>query len=109
MTDLKKLGEEHSPGQLPPVGTKLPARWKGKTYAAEIVDDKEAGRSMVRLGGKLYRSLSIAASSVTGHAMNGWTFFGLKPIVRAAAGASPAPTRPPRRSAAQRRARRTVP
>lgn len=93
MTDLKKLGEEHGPGQLPPVGTHLKATHKGKDYTAEIVQDKEADRPMVKLGGKLFRSLSTAAASVTGHAMNGWTFFGLKPIVRPA-GATPGPERP---------------
>jgi hypothetical protein len=116
MTDLQKLGQEHRPGQLPPVGTKLTAKHAGRTYQAEIIHDKEADRPMVKLGQKVYRSLSTAASSVTGHAMNGWTFFGLKPVARAEAGARPPePAAAPRtrrapakkRSAAKRGSRRS--
>jgi len=61
--------------QLPPAGTILTATHKGEAHTATIVEakDRPAGRA-VKYGDQLFPSLSAAASAVTGHATNGWTF-----------------------------------
>lgn len=45
----------------------------------EVVDvDRERGFVSVRMGGKIYPTLSAAAKEVAGHASNGWVYWGLK-------------------------------
>ena len=65
--------------QLPPIGTVLTHEFRGrggKRVVATVVEAQgfPEGRS-VRLDGKLYRSLSAAAASLTGRPTNGWTFW----------------------------------
>jgi hypothetical protein len=43
--------------------------------------DRDTGRVAVKVGDTTYRSLSGAASAITGHATNGWIFWGLKKMV----------------------------
>lgn len=62
--------------ELPPVGTTLSARHKGKSYTASVVEAKDlpAGRAL-RSGDRLFTSLSAAGKSITGHSVNGWRFW----------------------------------
>jgi hypothetical protein len=49
---------------------------------AEVVSvDCTTGRVAVKVGDTTYRSLSTAATAITGHATNGWIFWGLKKMV----------------------------
>ena len=46
---------------------------------ATVVEvDKSLGRIRVEVNGTIYKSLSAAAIAVSGHASNGWIFWGLK-------------------------------
>jgi len=67
----KKMARE-----LPPVGTTLHGRSKGETRTATIVEaqDLPAGKAVQYEGGR-YPSLSAAAKAITGHAINGWSFW----------------------------------
>ena len=67
----KKMARE-----LPPVGTTLQGRFKGETRTATIVEaqDLPAGKAVQYEGGR-YPSLSAAAKAITGHAINGWSFW----------------------------------
>jgi hypothetical protein len=56
----------------PIVGTKLIRDWKGTEH---IVVVREDGYDYQ---GRLYKSLSIIARTITGTVWNGWIFFGLK-------------------------------
>jgi hypothetical protein len=62
--------------ELPPVGTALSAKHKGKSYSATIVEakDRPAGRA-VQYGEQVFTSLSAAGKAITGHATNGWKFW----------------------------------
>ncbi|MDB4265022.1 DUF4357 domain-containing protein [bacterium] len=62
--------------ELPPVGTKLKARYKGKGYSARIVKDKynPSGRA-VKYNDNLYKSMTAAAKIITKHSVNGWQFW----------------------------------
>ena len=61
---------------LPPVGTTLAGRFKGKTYTATVVEAEAlpAGRG-VKLGEDLYPSLTAAARAITKQSVNGWRFW----------------------------------
>lgn len=69
---------------FPSVGQKLVHRFRKKEFedkevVAEVVAvDEEKGTVVVRVGSKVYPSLSTAANSITGGATNGWIFWGLK-------------------------------
>jgi len=65
--------------ELPPVGTKLTGKSRGKVYEAVIVKSStQAKRRAVRLQNREFLSLSGAAMAVTGHATNGWMFWKIK-------------------------------
>jgi hypothetical protein len=60
--------------ELPPVGTKLYARYKGKDYQA-VIGQASDGK-VVTLAGKSYPTLSAAGKAVTGKpTCNGWVFW----------------------------------
>ena len=64
---------------LPKVGTKLKGRYKSKAFEATVVSvQPNSGGVAVDVNGVSYRSLSGAAKAITGHAVNGWRFWGLK-------------------------------
>ena len=48
----------------------LRAHYKGKLYHVRVRKN-----GMIRFGGKLYKSPSMAAVAVTGRATNGWGFW----------------------------------
>jgi hypothetical protein len=62
--------------QLPPMGTTLTGRCRGRPHTAVIVEvkDRPGGRA-VKYGDQLFASLSAAAKAVTGHPTNGWLFW----------------------------------
>lgn len=61
---------------LPPVGTILRASRSGMKYEAPVVSAPELkGGKGVRLGNKVYGSLSGAARAITGNMVNGWKFW----------------------------------
>ena len=61
---------------MPPLGTRLKSRTKGREEYAEVVEDAKA-KSGIRIlfRGKIYSSLSAAAREATGHSTNGWNFW----------------------------------
>ena len=61
---------------LPPIGTELRAFHKGKPRSAAIVEsiDLSSGRG-VRIGRRVYASLSAAGTAITGYPVNGWLFW----------------------------------
>jgi hypothetical protein len=62
--------------ESPPPGITLTGRFKGQTYSATIVEEKDlsSGRA-VEYDGSRYTSLSAAARAITGHPINGWRFW----------------------------------
>jgi hypothetical protein len=52
-----------------PIGTEFRAAYKGQTYNGKV----ESGGLVV--DNKLFNSPSAAAVAITGHAVNGWTFW----------------------------------
>ncbi len=104
-TDQKEERGESLTGTTPKladlkVGTVLHAKFKGKEHTGTVVD--QDGIHLLKVAGKVYRSLSMAGQAITQKACRGGVFWGLlpRPDYRAAAGASPAPKKPtPKRSA----------
>ena len=67
--------------RMPKVGVVLTHKFrkrKGEAHAEVIGVDEATGRVAVRVNGKEYRSLSAAASAVSGGSHNGWIYWGLK-------------------------------
>ena len=67
--------------QWPKPGDRLVHRFRkrpGEIVAEVVSVDKHSGKVAVRVEGKDYPTLSAAAANVTGHATNGWVFWGLK-------------------------------
>lgn len=62
--------------ELPPVGTKLNAKFHGIKYKANIVTDRKSpnGRA-VKFDGRLYQSMTAAAKAITDYNVNGWRFW----------------------------------
>jgi len=62
--------------ELPPVGTILKGKFKGKPYTARVVKDKTnpEGKS-IKFDDKLYTSMSAAARAITKQSVNGWRFW----------------------------------
>jgi hypothetical protein len=62
--------------ELPPVGTILNGKFKGKPYKAKIVSDKASstGRG-IKYEGDIYQSMSAAAKAITRQSTNGWRFW----------------------------------
>lgn len=62
--------------ELPPVGTVLHGKFKGKPYQAKIVKDKNSnGGKAIEYNSKLYPSMSAAAKTITNQSVNGWRFW----------------------------------
>lgn len=67
--------------QWPRVGDRLIHQYRKKPghAEAEVVSvDKKSGAISLRVGDKVYPSLSSAAQALSGAAANGWTYWGLK-------------------------------
>lgn len=65
----------------PRVGDKLVHRFRkrpGHVVAEVTAVDKKGGKVSVRIGNKVYPSLSAAAQAMSGSASNGWMYWGLK-------------------------------
>ncbi|MFQ5518251.1 MAG: DUF2924 domain-containing protein [Acidimicrobiia bacterium] len=58
--------------RLPPPGTQLTRRYKGRTIAVTVLPGG------FEYDGERYRSLSAVAKAITGSHMNGFRFFGLE-------------------------------
>ena len=68
----------------PKPGDRLTHRFRkrqGQVEAEVVSVDRTTGRVAVKVGDTTYRSLSTAAAALTGHATNGWIFWGLKKMV----------------------------
>lgn len=64
--------------RLPAPGTLLATKSKGKVYAAEMMEG-----GFVKYEGRVYNSVSDAASAINGYPTNGYLFWGLrKPLPR---------------------------
>ena len=65
--------------EVPPKGTKLVGRSRGRVYEAIIVESStKPKRCVVRVQGREFLSLSGAARAVTGTSTNGWVFWKIK-------------------------------
>lgn len=94
-------GKTPTPEELG-AGTKLEWTRRGKTHHADVV--KEDGNFLIRIGRQTFKSLSSAASSISGHAERGgatWRRAGEKlPLLgrvtyaKAEAGATPREVKP---------------
>lgn len=60
-------------GLIPPVGSEIRKTWRGKELVVQVQADG------FLLKGKVYSSLSAAATALCGGNRNGLVFFGLKP------------------------------
>lgn len=58
---------------VPKVGKTFSRVFKGKKYSMSVV--KKGEGIGYEVGGKVFRSPSAAAKSVTSHAVNGWVFW----------------------------------
>lgn len=70
-----------APKRWPMVGDRLVHRFRrrsGEVVGHVLSIDQTSGRISVRVGKKVYGSLSAAATDVMGHEVNGWIFWGLK-------------------------------
>jgi hypothetical protein len=108
-TDRKEERGESLTGRTPKladlkIGQVLHAKFKGKQHTGTVVE--QDGVRLLKVAGKLYRSLSAAGEAITGKACRGGVFWGLlpRPDYRAMAGAS----EPSTRTAAKRPARKTT-
>lgn len=65
----------------PHVGDRLVHRFRkkpGEVIAEVIAVEKKTGRVALRIGNKVFQSLSTAAEAVSGSVTNGWIYWGLK-------------------------------
>jgi len=64
--------------ELPPIGTTLTGRYKGKVYEARVIKNSSSldGKA-INFRGNLYSSMSTAAKEITGYHVNGWRFWKL--------------------------------
>lgn len=76
MNEKKTKKRRQIKRNLPEIGKRLQANYKGKRYMAEIVPllSSRHGRG-VKVGNKVHASLSGAARFITGHHVNGWKFW----------------------------------
>jgi hypothetical protein len=62
--------------ELPTVGTRLKGKFKGVSYSAKIVNDKNTSSGKaVEYSGTKYRSFTAAAVAITKQPTNGWRFW----------------------------------
>jgi len=67
---------ERKPYELPPVGTTLTHKYKGRPHTAQIVKvEALPARRAVKYRNQIFTSLSAAAKAVTHYNNNGWTFW----------------------------------
>lgn len=64
------------PHDIPEAGKTFRRVFKGETYSMNVV--KEGKRIGYKVGGRVFRSPSAAAKSVTSHAVNGWVFWNIE-------------------------------
>lgn len=61
---------------LPPVGTSLLGKFKGKRYDAVIVEARDfPEKKAVKFDNILYRSMTAAAVAAVKYSTNGWWFW----------------------------------
>ena len=72
----QKARSERPARELPAIGARLSAHYRGQEFFAEVVaaEDRE-GSTTVECQGARYRSLSAAAKAITGNSVNGWRFW----------------------------------
>jgi len=58
-------------------GTRLVARYKKVEYHATVVEGEKGGLRYRLDDGREFKSPSAAGGAITGHACNGWVFWGL--------------------------------
>lgn len=66
---------------LPKIGDQLVHKFRkrpGSVIAKVVSVDTESGEVSVQIGSQTYASLSAAAQAISGHASNGWTYWGLE-------------------------------
>ncbi|WP_143131324.1 DUF4357 domain-containing protein [Noviherbaspirillum humi] len=66
---------------LPKIGDKLIHNFRKREgcITAEVISvDAKRGNVTLKIGQEIYSSLSSAAQAISGHANNGWTYWGLK-------------------------------
>lgn len=76
----------------PSPGDRLVHRFRrraGEVVAEVLSVNQQSGKISVKVNGEVYRSLSAAGKSVSGHATNGWIFWGLKSQVSRPKGKDP--------------------
>ena len=62
--------------ELPPVGTILQGKFKGKPYKAKIVKNKNSSSGKaIEYNKELYPSMTAAAKAITKNSVNGWRFW----------------------------------
>ena len=73
---MKKRKRAKIDRELPPVGTILNGKFKGKPYKAKVVSEKasSAGRG-IKYEGDIYPSMTAAAKAITKQPANGWRFW----------------------------------
>lgn len=75
-TQRKRRSPRRFERKLPPAGTVLIGRFRGEQVTAMIVEAPQFPEGKgVKLGDKLYKSLSGAARAVTKQSTNGWRFW----------------------------------
>ena len=61
---------------LPPFGTSLTAKHNGQLYEAKIIRSKKnSEKPAILFRDKEYKTMSAAAITITGYAVNGWRFW----------------------------------
>ena len=62
--------------QLPPVGTKLQGKFKGRDYFAKVVEAPylKEGKG-ISYEGKIFSTMTAAATEITKNSVNGWRFW----------------------------------
>lgn len=67
--------------RLPAAGDELVHHFRkkpGSVIAKVVSVNAETGEVNLRVGRQMFPSLSAAAQAISGHASNGWTYWGLK-------------------------------
>ena len=65
--------------EMPPAGTELRGKFKGKKYKAVVVtDDKNTSLRLIRFNDVNYKTMTAAAKAITKQETNGWRFWKYK-------------------------------
>ena len=71
-----KSTRKHYNRELPPLGTKLTGKMRKQEYEAVIAKSSlNPKKRVLSCDGREFSSLSSAATTITGHATNGWVFY----------------------------------